>query len=113
MKEQKPPRRVPEEEGVSRLSPQDNNRTRETVGHDPQSGTIQQTIQQLPVKPAPMIQNEMRTRSRAGGRLSRETLEKLGKVLEGFYADVRKEGVPDKFKDLLRQYEERKDKGPN
>jgi hypothetical protein len=38
-------------------------------------------------------------------------MDKLGKVLEGFYADVRNEGVPDKFKDLLRQYEERKDKG--
>ena len=60
-----------------------------------------------------MIQNEMRTHSKTSGRLSRETLEKLGKVLEGFYADVRKQGVPDKFKDLLRQYDERKDKGPN
>ena len=56
------------------------------------------------------MQNEMRTR-KARGRLSRETMYKLGKVLEGFYADVRNEGVPDKFKDLLRQYEERKDKG--
>ena len=109
MKEPKPLRPVPEEESVSRPSPQDNNRTRESAGHAPQSGTIQQ----LPVKPAPMIQNEMRTHTKTSGRLSRETLEKLGKVLEGFYADVRKQGVPDKFKDLLRQYDERKDKGPN
>ena len=89
-------------------SPQDSSRTRESAALEPQSGTIQQ----LPVRPAQVMQNEMRTR-RTRGRLSRETMDKLGKVLEGFYADVRKEGVPDKFKDLLRQYEERKDKGPN
>jgi Anti-sigma factor NepR len=59
-----------------------------------------------------MQQNEVPTR-KARGRLSRDTLDKLGKVLEGFYDDVRKEGVPDRFTELLRQYEERNDKGQN
>jgi anti-sigma factor NepR-like protein len=40
------------------------------------------------------------------GRLSREVMQKLGKTLEAYFDDVRKEGVPDRFKDLLRQFEE-------
>ena len=76
--------------------PQDSKRARELTAQGQQSGTIQQ----LPVRPAQVMQNEMRTR-KARGRLSRETLDKLGKVLEGFYADVRKQEVPDKFKDLF------------
>jgi hypothetical protein len=106
MKEQKPLRPRPEEESMPQMPRTDSNRTRDPVGRGPQSGTIQQ----LPVRPAQNMQNEMRTK-RARGRLSRETLDKLGKVLDGLYADVRKQGVPDKFKDLLRQFEERKDKG--
>jgi hypothetical protein len=106
MKEQKPLRQGPEEQNMAHPLPQDSNRTGESAGDMPQSGTVQQ----LPVRPAQIMQNEMRTR-KTRGRLSRETMEKLGKVLEGFYDDVRNQGVPDKFKDLLRQYEERKDKG--
>jgi hypothetical protein len=71
------------------------------------------SIEQLPVRPAPaMQQNEVSIR-KTRGRLSRNTLETLGKVLDVFYDDVRKEGVPDRFKDLLRQFEERKEKGQN
>ena len=46
---------------------------------------------------------------RARGRLSRETLNKLGKVLEAYFDDVRNQGVPDRFKDLLRQYDRKED----
>ena len=106
MKEHKPLGPGPDEESMPHPLPQDSNRARELAAQGQKSGTIQQ----LPVRPAQVMQNEMRTR-KARGRLSRETLDKLGKVLEGFYADVRNQGVPDKFKDLLRQYEERKDKG--
>jgi hypothetical protein len=106
MKEHKPLRPGPKEVSMPHPLPQDSSRPRESGAQGPQSGTIQQ----LPVRPAQVMQNEMRTR-KTRGRLSRETMEKLGKVLEGFYADVRNQGVPDKFKDLLRQYEERKDKG--
>jgi hypothetical protein len=71
------------------------------------------SIEQLPVRSAPMMQqNEMPNR-RTRGRLSRHTLETLGRVLDVFYDDVRKEGVPDRFKELLRQFEERNDKGQN
>jgi hypothetical protein len=40
------------------------------------------------------------------GRLSREVMQKLGKTLEAYFDDVRKEGVPDRFADLLRQFDE-------
>ena len=43
------------------------------------------------------------------GRLSREVMQKLGKTLEAYFDDVRKEGVPDRFKELLRQFEEETD----
>ena len=43
--------------------------------------------------------------AKSRGRLTRETLDKLGKTLEAYYDDVRKEGVPDRFKDLLQQLE--------
>ena len=85
------------------------NGTKTSTESEPMSATIEQ----LPVKPAPaMHQNEMPIR-KSRGRLSRNTLETLGKVLDVFYDDVRKEGVPDRFKNLLRQFEERKDKGQN
>jgi len=73
------------------------------------------TVQQLPVRAAPKMQNEKMqnemTARKSRGRLPRETLEKLGKVLEGYYDDVRKQGVPDRFSELLRQFDERQDKG--
>ena len=37
-------------------------------------------------------------------------MNRLGKTLEAYYDDVRKEGVPDRFKDLLQQLEGRQDK---
>jgi hypothetical protein len=49
--------------------------------------------------------------SKSRGRLNRETMNRLGKTLEAYYDDVRKEGVPDRFRDLLQQLEERQDKG--
>jgi len=36
-------------------------------------------------------------------------MNKLGKVLEAYYDDVRNQGVPDRFKDLLQQIDDRKD----
>ncbi len=56
-----------------------------------------------------MMQGEIQTRKR--GRLSREALGKLGRVLETYFDDVRKEGVPDRFKQLLEEYEERRVQG--
>ena len=46
---------------------------------------------------------------RGRGRLTRETLNKLGKVLEAYFDDVRGQGVPDRFKELLQQYDRKED----
>ena len=59
-----------------------------------------------------MMQNEIHTRKRRG-RLGRDAQAKLGKVLQNYFDDVVKEGVPDRFKELLQQYDDRKDKGSN
>ena len=56
------------------------------------------------------LQSRIEPQIRRGrGRLTRETLNKLGKVLEAYFDDVRNQGVPDRFKDLLQQYDDRKD----
>jgi Anti-sigma factor NepR len=57
-----------------------------------------------------MMQGEIQTRNKRG-RLSREAMGKLGRVLETYFDDVRKEGVPDRFKQLLDEYEERRVQG--
>lgn len=61
-------------------------------------------------RPKPPMQNETQTR-RTRGRLGRDVQSKLGKTLQAYFDDVVKEGVPDRFRDLLRQYDQRKDKG--
>ena len=48
---------------------------------------------------------------RGRGRLNRDTLNRLGKALEDYFDDVRKEGVPSRFRELLQQYDQHKDKG--
>ena len=108
MKEYKPLRQGQPARTMPRTSLQDDQQEHDPAAPKSQSGTIQQ----LPLRAAPAMQNEFPMR-KTRGRLSRDTLDKLGKVLEGFYDDVRKQGVPDRFTELLRQYEERKDKGPN
>lgn len=40
---------------------------------------------------------------RGRGRLNRETLNRLGKVLETYFDDIRRQGVPDRFRRLLEQ----------
>jgi hypothetical protein len=62
------------------------------------------------VRPELTMHTDIRRRS-SRGKLSREGLVKLGKVLVDYYDDIRKEGVPDRFKDLLQKIDERKDKG--
>ena len=64
-----------------------------------------------PIKQRPMMENDIQTRSKRRGRLGRDVQSKLGKTLQAYFDDVVKEGVPDRFKDLLQQYDERKDKG--
>jgi hypothetical protein len=58
-----------------------------------------------------MMDTEVQSRSnRRRGRLSRDAMSKLGEVLEAYFDDVRKEGVPDRFARLLEKYDERNDK---
>jgi hypothetical protein len=70
--------------------------------------------EQKPPRPDSMMHSQTQTR-KTRGRLGREVLGKLGKTLEAYYDEVRKEGVPDRFKMLLDQFDERtvnKDKEP-
>jgi anti-sigma factor NepR-like protein len=46
---------------------------------------------------------------KAGGRLSREDQRRLGDILQRVYDDVIHQGVPDRFKDLLTELEQRSD----
>jgi anti-sigma factor NepR-like protein len=48
---------------------------------------------------------------KVGGRLSREDQRRLGDILQRVYDDVLRQGVPDRFKDLLSELEERKERG--
>jgi hypothetical protein len=56
------------------------------------------------------MQNDTQTR-KPRGRLGRDVQGKLGKTLQAYFDDVVKEGVPERFRQLLQQYDERKDKG--
>jgi len=48
--------------------------------------------------------------SRSQGRLGRDVQSKIGNQLRAIYDDVVKEGVPDRFLDLLKRLD-RKDEG--
>jgi hypothetical protein len=43
---------------------------------------------------------------KAGGRLSREDQRRLGDILQRVYDDVIRQGVPDRFRDLLSELED-------
>lgn len=45
------------------------------------------------------------------GRLSREVQQKIGGQLRAMYDDVVKQGIPDRFTELLAQLDERNHKG--
>jgi len=78
---------------------------------------IERAAGDKPVRPRPVgfkplrpesMHTDLQTR-KSRGRLNRETMNKLGKVLEAYFDDVRNQGVPDRFKDLLQQFDDRKD----
>jgi hypothetical protein len=106
MKEQKPLR--PEPEGPERVPPES--------GHQQQGRGVGQpggrTAEIRTLKPGLAMQNELQTH-KTRGRLGRDVQTRLGKTLQAYFDDVVKEGVPDRFKQLLDQFDERKDKGPN
>ncbi len=55
------------------------------------------------------MHSEMDTR-KSRGRLGRDVQTKLGRTLQAYFDDVVKQGVPDRFQELLNQFEERTDK---
>ncbi len=46
------------------------------------------------------------------GKLDKETQTKIGQQLRAMYDDVVRQGVPDRFAELLKQLEKREDKEP-
>ena len=49
--------------------------------------------------------------SRNPGRLGRDVQAKIGNQLRAIYDDVVKEGVPDRFVDLLKRLDKKDEKG--
>ena len=54
------------------------------------------------------MQTEVNQR-KARGRLGRDVQSKIGQQLRAMYDGVVSEGVPDRFDEMLRQLDERKD----
>jgi hypothetical protein len=91
----------------SRASSEENNSGTRPAGPIPLRSA---SVEQKPLRPEATMHMEAQVR-KSRGRLNRETMNRLGKTLEAYYDDVRKEGVPDRFKDLLEQLDARQDKG--
>jgi len=58
--------------------------------------------EQRPLRPEATMQTDAPAR-KAAGRLSREDQRRLGDILQRTYDDVIRQGVPDRFKDLLNE----------
>jgi len=95
---------------------QDNSLTDSTEDDPMKRGMTQskpaavRSIEDKPTRPEMPMHADTQNRRR-GGRLGRDVQAKLGNILQTFYDDVVGEGVPDRFKELVQQLEERKDKG--
>jgi len=48
---------------------------------------------------------------KGGGRLSREDQRRIGDILQRVYDEVLRQGVPDRFKDLLDQFDRTEEDG--
>ena len=108
MKEQKPLTPGPGDQGQNRPGAPEENGAR-SGGQRPQGFG---SVEQLPVRHSPTMQNEIHTRKRRG-RLGRDAQVKLGKTLQAYFDDVVKEGIPDRFRSILQQADERKDRESN
>src|SRR5712671_4857781 len=78
-----------------------------------------ESVGRMPVRPGSTEQKPLRLEAtmqtdahirKAGGRLSREDQRRLGDILQRVYDDVIRQGVPDRFKDLLSELEQRGDR---
>src|SRR4249919_4404687 len=70
-----------------------------------------EATQQSPLKSEASMHTDAEVK-KTGGRLSREDQRRLGDILQRVYDDVIHQGVPDRFKDLLTELEQRGDSVP-
>src|SRR5215216_4327417 len=82
----------------------------------PESGTggeNQQMRQRKSSRPtgSSMETGSSPTSARSQGRLGRDVQAKIGNQLRAIYDDVVKEGVPDRFVDLLKRLDKQDEKG--
>ena len=61
-------------------------------------------VQHQPPRSEATMQTDAEVR-KAGGRLSREDQRRLGDILQRVYDEVLRQGVPDRFKNLLDQFD--------
>jgi len=63
-----------------------------------------EATQQRPLKSEASMHTDAEVK-KTGGRLSREDQRRLGDILQRVYDEVLRQGVPDRFKDLLDQFD--------
>jgi hypothetical protein len=68
------------------------------------------SIEQNPLRSEATMHTDAQVR-KAGGRLSREDQRRIGDILQRVYDDVLRQGVPDRFKNLLEQFDQSKPGG--
>jgi hypothetical protein len=76
-------------------------------GHKPgrPESKAQESQAHKPHRPEATMHTDAPVR-KAGGRLSREDQRRLGDILQRAYDDVVRQGVPDRFKDLLNELDD-------
>jgi len=113
MKEQQKPVRQGQgstEPDVPRLRVGEDKRSTDGLPEPEQSRSGATELKPRPLAPMPMQTNKMSTRKNRG-RLNRDTMKLLGKVLGDYFDHVRQQEVPDHITNLVKQYEDRHDKG--
>src|SRR5260370_23897050 len=64
-----------------------------------------EATQQSPLNSEASMHTDAQVKKTGGGRLSREDQRRLGDILQRVYDEVLRQGVPDRFKDLLDQFD--------
>jgi hypothetical protein len=121
MKEQKPEKPEQEQKQLRQGQPDETDvetaeqKAASTTGRNGTQGAVGgQAVRSLSsaqklARPESTMHSETSTR-KARGRLTRDAMKIIGKTLEAYYDDVRKEGTPDRFKKLLQQFDERQER---
>src|SRR5438067_13242775 len=69
-----------------------------------------QKKQKSPLRAEATMHTDAQVR-KPGGRLSREDQRRIGDILQRVYDEVLRQGVPDRFKDLLHQFDRAEEGG--